>query len=113
MVLSGEDVVQPDIMYISNERAHIVTDINIKGAPDLVVEILSPATAERDRTIKKKLYARHGVCEMWLVNPGAQTVEVFSLAEGEDAAPQLHTRNESRPMYSPLLDLPIDLNRVF
>lgn len=113
MVLSGEDVVQPDIMYISHERAHIVTDINIKGAPDLVVEILSPATAERERTIKKKLYARHGVCEMWLVNPGAQTVEVFSLAEGEDAAPQLHTRNESRPMYSPLLDLPIDLNQVF
>ena len=64
VVLSDTDVVQPDILFISNERADIITPDNVQGAPDLVVEILSPATAERDRTIKLDLYAplrREGV----------------------------------------------------
>lgn len=65
VVLSEEDVVQPDLLYISKERSHILTEKNIQGAPDLVVEILSPGTAERDRTLKRKLYARHGVLECW------------------------------------------------
>ena len=68
VVLSNTDVVQPDIMFVSNERAHIITDANIRGAPDLVVEILSPSTAERDRTFKRDLYARHGVKEYWMVD---------------------------------------------
>ena len=68
VILSDTDVVQPDIMFVSNERAHIITDANIRGAPDLVVEILSPSTAERDRTFKRDLYARHGVKEYWMVD---------------------------------------------
>ena len=68
VVLSDTDVVQPDIMFVSNARAHIITDANIRGAPDLVVEILSPGTAERDRTFKRDLYARHGVKEYWMVD---------------------------------------------
>lgn len=114
VILSPQDVVQPDIMFISRERSHIVTDANIQGAPDLVVEILSPSTAERDRTIKKKLYARYGVLELWLVNPGAQTIEVFSLAQGADTPPRLYARADRRPLVSPLLkDLSVDLDRVF
>ena len=68
VVLSDTDVVQPDIMFVSNARAHIITDANIRGAPDLVVEILSPGTAERDRTFKRDLYAHHGVKEYWMVD---------------------------------------------
>ncbi|MCL6634735.1 MAG: Uma2 family endonuclease [Peptococcaceae bacterium] len=114
VVLSPQDVVQPDIMYISRERSHIVTDNNIQGAPDLVVEILSPSTAERDRTIKKKLYARHGVRELWLVNAGAQVVEVYSLAEGEEVPPLLYARSDRRPLLSPLLEgLQVNLDQVF
>lgn len=114
VVLSPQDVVQPDIMFISRQRSHIVTDANIQGAPDLVIEVLSPSTAERDRTLKKKLYARHGVKELWLVNPGAQTVEIFSLAEGEEKPPRLYARASRQPVVSPLLeDLSIDLDRVF
>ena len=57
VVLSETAVVQPDLLFVSNERAHIITEQNIQGAPDLVVEILSPSTANRDWTIKRELYA--------------------------------------------------------
>ncbi len=71
-------VLQPDLIYISQERERIIGD-RIKGAPDLVVEVLSPATANRDRTEKLQLYCQYGVREYWLVDPEAQTVEVRRL----------------------------------
>ncbi|MGQ9631389.1 MAG: Uma2 family endonuclease [bacterium] len=81
VVLSDEDVVQPDILFISKDRVDIIGERSIRGAPDLVVEILSPATAERDRTLRKKLYAKYGVRECWLVDPESEAVEVFQLGE--------------------------------
>ena len=57
VVLSDTNVVQPDLLFVSNERSHIITEQNIQGAPDLVVEILSPSTANRDWTTKRELYA--------------------------------------------------------
>jgi Uma2 family endonuclease len=77
VVLSDTNVVQPDILFISKERASIVKERAVFGAPDLAVEVLSPATAERDRTVKAKLYARAGVRELWLVDPGSKTIEVL------------------------------------
>lgn len=82
VVLSDTNVVQPDILFISNERADIITSDNVQGAPDLVVEILSPATAERDRTVKLELYAQYGVKEYWLVDPDAKTITVLLRGEG-------------------------------
>ena len=77
VVLTDTDVVQPDLLFVSNERAHIITDENVQGAPDLVIEILSPSTAERDKTFKRSLYAKHGVKEYWLVDTDAETVTVL------------------------------------
>ncbi len=82
VVLSEVDVVQPDLLFVSSERANIITPDNVRGAPDLVVEILSPSTAERDRTRKRALYARYGVPEYWLVDPDARTVTVLRLDDG-------------------------------
>ncbi|MYK89504.1 MAG: Uma2 family endonuclease, partial [Acidobacteria bacterium] len=82
VVLSNTDVVQPDLLFVSNARAHVVTAANVQGAPDLVVEILSPSTAERDRTLKRRLYARHGVSEYWIVDTEARSVAVLLLREG-------------------------------
>ncbi len=82
VVLSDTDVVQPDLLFVSNERAAIITADNVQGAPDLVVEILSPATAERDRTVKLDLYALHGVIEYWIVDPDAGTITVLLRGEG-------------------------------
>jgi Uma2 family endonuclease len=82
VVLSGADVLQPDLLFISNERRHIITAMNIQGAPDLVIEILSPSTSDRDLTIKRKVYAQYGVPEYWIVSLEARTVELLRLQKG-------------------------------
>ena len=82
VVLSDTNVVQPDLLFVSKEQAYIVTEDNIRGAPDLVVEIISPSTIERDRSFKRALYARYGVREYWLVDPDTRTVTVLLLDEG-------------------------------
>ncbi len=71
-------VVQPDVVFVSNERRGIVRE-RVWGAPDLVVEILSPRTARRDRTVKLAWYRQYGVRECWLVDPKRQTVEIVDL----------------------------------
>ncbi|HID87659.1 MAG TPA: Uma2 family endonuclease [Anaerolineae bacterium] len=80
VVLAEDTFVQPDILFVSHERRGIIGEQNISGAPDLVIEILSPATEERDRGIKLQLYCRHGVRECWLVDPEERTVEVLALS---------------------------------
>ena len=79
VMLSDVDVVQPDLLFVSHARAHIITRENIQGAPDLVVEVLSSSTATRDETVKRTLYARCGVKEYWLVDPDTRTVRVLLL----------------------------------
>jgi Uma2 family endonuclease len=74
-------VVQPDIVFIGNDRLHILRE-RIWGAPDLAVEVLSPRTASRDRTTKLRWYRRYGVRECWLVDPKEHAVEVCPLAAG-------------------------------
>ncbi len=82
VVLSDTNVVQPDLLFVSNERASRIGERAVAGAPDLVVEVLSPGTADRDRTVKAKLYARAGVRELWLLDPDAKTLEVLVPTEG-------------------------------
>lgn len=78
-ILSQHDVVQPDLVFVSEERRHLITESNLQGAPDLAVEVVSPASRERDFGVKRKLYAQFGVREHWLVDPGENVVEVYSL----------------------------------
>ena len=82
VVLSDTDVVQPDLLFISKERRHIIGEANIQGAPDLVVEILSPSTARRDWGVKRELYAKHGVKEYWIADPANKMVWVMLLKDG-------------------------------
>ena len=82
VVLSDTDVVQPDVLFISKERQHIITEANIQGAPDLVVEILSPSTSRNDWREKRDLYAEHGVNEYWVVDTANRVVYVMLLKDG-------------------------------
>jgi Uma2 family endonuclease len=108
----GREVVQPDILFISKERAEIIAEEEIRGAPDLVIEIISPGTEDRDRHYKKTLYARHGVREYWIVDPETKTVEVFAL--GEVGFELVKAYKADEVLSSPLLEgLEVDLNEVF
>lgn len=80
VILSNDNVVQPDIFFISKDRLNIITEKNIAGPPDLVIEILSPYTEKLDRTIKKDLYARYGVLEYWLVDLVVKEIEILTLS---------------------------------
>ena len=71
---------QPDVLYVSPERREIV-QAWIEGAPDLVVEVLSPSTAHTDRLLKLNRYAEAGVLEYWLVDPAVRTIE-FRVNDG-------------------------------
>ena len=82
VVLSDHDVVQPDLLFVSHDRAAIRTPANLQGAPDLAVEVLSPGTEGYDRGYKRELYARHGVREYWLVDPDLETIEVLTPGNG-------------------------------
>jgi Uma2 family endonuclease len=77
-----EEGVQPDMVFISKDRRELLTKAGVSGAPDLVIEIGSPSTANRDRTIKKKLYERQGVPQYWFVDPEADVVELWDFAAG-------------------------------
>ena len=112
VVLSEHDVVQPDILYVSQERLGIIKEANIQGAPDLVVEILSHSLAEWDRATKRRLYARYGVREYWLVDPEAKTIEVTANNGRELVTLQVYSSGTT--LTSPLLpDFALDVDKLF
>lgn len=100
VAFSSNDVVQPDLLYVSKARVSVITARNVPGAPDLVVEVLSEGTAQIDRTTKLKLYARYGVAEYWVVDPATCRVEIYrSASRGYELAAQL---DSTQTLTSPL-----------
>lgn len=101
--LGDHDIVQPDLVFVSAERQAILTPRRIVGAPDLVVEILSPSTADRDREVKRDTYDRFGVREYWLVDPDACTITVLT-RDASDRLAEVATFAGADLLTSPLLD---------
>ena len=83
VLLAATSVVQPDLLFISKDRQGIITEANIQGAPDLVVEVLSPSTAAIDRGGKMALYARYGVSHYWILDARHLSLESYEIREGE------------------------------
>lgn len=79
VILSTTEVRQPDIVLVHRKRQGIIRKRGIEGAPDLVVEILSPSTLKRDKIDKLDVYARYEIPEYWIVEPNAGILEQYTL----------------------------------
>jgi Uma2 family endonuclease len=115
IVLSPHDIVEPDLFYLSHERAaKVLTPQHARGAPELVVEIASPGTRKRDETIKRRLYERHGVSEYWVVDPELDAIRVYR-REGDRFGRALELTSERGDVLTTLLlpGLEIALARIF
>ncbi|HUP21337.1 MAG TPA: Uma2 family endonuclease, partial [Thermoanaerobaculia bacterium] len=78
------DYFEPDLVFVRKDRLGLLSDRGIEGPPDLVIEIISPATAHRDRGVKLDRYRHFGVAEYWVVDPEAASIEVWAMAAGEE-----------------------------
>src|SRR5262245_56253875 len=114
VLFSQYDVVEPDLLFVSNERSGVLAEKFIQGAPDLAVEVVSASTRHRDDTIKLRLYERFGVREYWTVDPVAESMAVYRRVNDRFVRPIILTRAAAdvfRTDVLPGLDVP--LARVF
>jgi Uma2 family endonuclease len=110
--LGNEDIVEPDLIVVLKGHESRIGASAIEGAPDLVVEILSPGSARRDLGVKREKYRAAGVAEYWIVDPANTSVEVLALEQGQYVRHGLYRRDNT--LRSRLLDgLEIALNDVF
>jgi Uma2 family endonuclease len=115
VVFSQFDVVEPDLLYLSNARAaDALTPLHVRGVPELVIEIGSPSTRKRDETIKRRLYERAGVSEYWVVDPEIDAVRVYR-REGDTFARVVELLADAGDaLTTPLLPgLEFALSRIF
>ncbi len=105
------DVVEPDLLYVSNERAtELLAGQHVSGSPDLVVEIGSPSTRQRDETIKRRLYESATVVEYWIVDPDIDVIRVYRRDGERFARPVELSREAGDVLRTPLfpgLDIPL------
>ena len=108
VVLTDVNVFQPDLAFFSDERRKVLTDKGAEGAPDLVVEILSPNTARLDLDQKRIVYVRSGVSDLWIVDPDKLEIQVFDLhADPEAPAATLRQNDILRSRFLPGFELPV------
>lgn len=110
VVFSDINVVEPDLLFVADDQLAILTEINIQGAPALVIEIVSDPRLDRVR--KRDLYARFGVPEYWIVDPDADRVEVHRLGEVSYGKPEIFEPGETLT-YDRLPGLQVDLQALF
>src|SRR5262245_27484178 len=114
VILSNFDVVEPDLLYVSNERAPELLKDWVRGAPDLVIEVGSESTRKRDETIKRALYERAGVVEYWIVDPEIDVVRIYRRVDARFGRPVELSRRADDVLTTDLLSgLEIALGAIF
>ena len=112
VLLDRHTVVQPDVLFISAARLSIIGEEAIEGAPDLVVEVLSPSTFYKDLRKKMTAYSQFGVQEYWIVDPETQTIEIYARHDDKLQLAQKFSSGEA--VESALLPgLQLAVNNVF
>lgn len=112
VILSPHDVVEPDLIFISNERMERLTEKNVQGAPDLVVEVISESSRRLDKKTKKALYERFDVIEYWLADPELGIFEIYRRNEANKLVKAAEFEDTGK-VTSPLLPgLAIDLETL-
>ena len=107
-----EDVFQPDIIFVSKERLNIIGETKIEGAPDLIIEILSPSTAYYDLGRKYEIYEKSGVKEYWIVHPERKSIEIYQNESGQFKLVQM--AKETGTINSSFLKgLELNLEKIF
>lgn len=110
--LAPDRVVQPDVVVVLMQNLGVLAGSRIIGAPDLVVEIVSPATAGYDRREKQDAYARAGVPEYWIADPASRTIEVLTLEQGRYRSLHVFARQARLPSRV-LPDFPVVVEQFF
>jgi Uma2 family endonuclease len=114
VLLSPHDVVQPDLLFVSKERAEIVVERYVHGAPDLVVEILSKSTRHRDERLKLERYDRFGVQEYWMLDTGRKVARIYRQDRGRLVLAAELSVAAGDHLITPLLpDLEVPLDEIF
>ncbi|HVS00357.1 MAG TPA: Uma2 family endonuclease, partial [Thermoanaerobaculia bacterium] len=114
VVLSNRDIVQPDLVFISNQRFGILTGKNAEGAPDLFIEVLSKGTRKIDETRKLQLYERAGASEYWMFDTARETARIYGRQGDRLVLVRELSAAAGDVLETPLLPgLRIPLNEVF
>ncbi len=115
VVFSRFDVVQPDLLFVADDQTDILTEKNVQGAPALVIEILSEGTRNHDEQTKRRLYARGGVREYWMVDTDGGVVTVYRrVARGMLCRISRLTLRDHAVLTTPLLpEFELPLDRLF
>ncbi len=92
--LSGQNIFQPDLLFVSNANKSILTQQGAKGAPDWIAEILSKNNAKFDTEIKREIYAKHGVSEYWIVDPDKKEIHLYDFKIQTEQAVRVVTQKE-------------------
>lgn len=109
LVLNTHNGLEPDIIFVSNARREILTERAVEGAPDLVVEVLSPSTVSKDRNVKMRRYAAAGIPHYWIVDPYMPSIEAYGLSEHGYGTPTVSGPGEMfAPTRFPGLTIAID-----
>jgi Uma2 family endonuclease len=106
-------VFQPDLLVLC-DKSKLTEEGYIQGAPDIVIEIISPTSITRDEGRKKDIYELYGVREYWIVHPGDEYIAVYTLEDGKYGKPQYHSSKQDTILRTPVLEgFSLDLAGIF
>lgn len=110
LYLNDKNILQPDLIFISEENKSIISEKGIMGPPEIIIEVISPSNSFVDRNTKKRKYIEFGVIEYWIVDPGNKTLEIYI---DDLDKPHLYLSGDGEVSSIVLQELKFDLSSVF